>query len=92
MAAPEICPQCGAIVPPGARACPECGSDEQTGWNEQATLDRLGVPDPQFDRDEFYREEFGTDAEGKAVKPRGIPWWVWLVAVGLVVLLGLAFL
>src|SRR5687767_13412138 len=28
-----ICPHCGADVPPGARACRECGSDERTGWS-----------------------------------------------------------
>jgi hypothetical protein len=27
-----ICPHCETKVPTGARACPECGSDEQTGW------------------------------------------------------------
>jgi uncharacterized OB-fold protein len=30
------CPICGADVPIKARACPECGSDEQTGWSEAA--------------------------------------------------------
>ena len=29
-----ICPFCGAQVPQGALACPECGSDEQTGWSD----------------------------------------------------------
>jgi hypothetical protein len=28
-----ICPNCGAEVPPCARACRECGSDERTGWS-----------------------------------------------------------
>jgi hypothetical protein len=28
------CPFCGAEVPAGAAACPECGSDDQTGWSD----------------------------------------------------------
>jgi uncharacterized OB-fold protein len=30
------CPNCGADVPIMAKACPECGSDEDTGWSEEA--------------------------------------------------------
>ena len=56
---PEICPNCGAEVPPHAKACTECGSDERTGWSEQAAYSRLGVPDPEFDHETFVREEFG---------------------------------
>ena len=29
-----LCPFCGALVPVGAPACPECGSDESTGWSD----------------------------------------------------------
>ncbi len=29
-----ICPFCGALVPLGASSCPECGSDESTGWSD----------------------------------------------------------
>ena len=81
-APPEICPQCGTEVPRGARACPECGSDEHTGWNEHATLARLGVPDDHFDRDEFYRQEFGAgEPTADRIKPRGISWLWWVLAV-----------
>lgn len=77
---PEICPHCGADVPRNARACPECGSDEKTGWSEDADAERLGLPDDKFDYDEFVKEEFGT---ASPVKPRGISWLWWLVALGL---------
>lgn len=30
------CPHCGAEVPFDAKVCPECGSDEHTGWSEGA--------------------------------------------------------
>ncbi len=39
---PDVCPNCGAEVPPSAKACPECGSDEKTGWSEKARYDHLG--------------------------------------------------
>jgi predicted nucleic acid-binding Zn ribbon protein len=74
---PEICPACGAVVPPNAKACPECGSDEQTGWSDQARADDLGLPDENFDYDEFVKRVFG----GEESRPRGIkPLW-WIVAV-----------
>jgi len=31
-----VCPNCYADVPWNAAACPECGSDEETGWAEDA--------------------------------------------------------
>lgn len=77
---PEVCPHCGADVPRNARACPECGSDEKTGWSEDAYADRLGLPDDKFDYDEFVKEEFGA---ANKVKPRGMSWLWWLVALAL---------
>jgi hypothetical protein len=85
---PEVCPNCGAEIPPKARACPECGSDETTGWSEKAHADNLGLPDEEFDYDEFVKEEFG-DAQ---VKPHGIRWLWWGVALILAGLLLFLFL
>ncbi len=76
---PEICPNCGAIVPSGASACAECGADEETGWSERATAQRLGLPDDDFDYDEFAREEFGE--RKPEIKPEGISWFWWVVAI-----------
>jgi predicted nucleic acid-binding Zn ribbon protein len=43
---PTDCPVCGEPVPRGARACPGCGADERSGWNEAAALyDGLDLPD-----------------------------------------------
>ena len=75
---PEICPNCGAEVPSNSKACPECGADEETGWSEKAVAQRLGLPDDEFDYDEFVKEEFG--AAGK-IRPRGISWFWWVAAV-----------
>jgi hypothetical protein len=74
---PEECPNCGADLPPGARACPECGSDENTGWSEGAKTDGLGLPDDSFDYDEFVKREF----ENKENNSPGIHWFWWIVAV-----------
>jgi len=79
---PEICPNCGADVPQNAKACPGCGSDENTGWSETAYANNLGLPDEEFDYDDFVKKEFGSGGG----KPRGISWLCWLVAL---LLLGL---
>ena len=75
--APEICPNCGAEVPPKARACPECGADEQTGWSEEARVGGLDLPDENFDYNDFVKREFG----GPSPVPRGIRWFWWVIAV-----------
>jgi uncharacterized membrane protein YvbJ len=73
----ETCPHCGAEVPRNAKACPECGSDETTGWSERASADNLNLPDDEFDYDEFMKEEFSP---GRA-KPRGISWLCWMTGL-----------
>ena len=78
---PDICPNCGALVPRRAKACPECGADEKTGWSDSAQASHLGIPDEHFDYDEFVKDEFG----GRA-KPRGIHRLWWLTALLLAVL------
>lgn len=78
--APEICPNCGAEVPPTAKACPECGSDENTGWSEDADRDRLGLPEEKFDYDDFVKREF----DGEQPKRHGPHWLWWLIALLLI--------
>ena len=41
------CPNCGADVPIGSKACRECGSDEGTGWqsSEEVDYQSLELPD-----------------------------------------------
>ena len=77
--APEICPQCGAEVPPRALACPECGSCEETGWSDNATASRLDLPDDSFDYQDYVQREFAPSPR----KPRGVSRFWWLVAVAL---------
>lgn len=74
---PEVCPNCGAQIPRNAKACPECGSDEETGWSDEAHASGLDLPDENFDYEEFVRREF----QEKQIDPRpsGISWFWWLV-------------
>ena len=83
--APDSCPNCGADVPLNAKACRECGSDEKTGWSDTAYAGRPGLPDEEFDYDEFARAEFRSHR----AKPHGIHWvwWVWWVTALLLVVL-----
>ncbi|HUA38016.1 MAG TPA: zinc ribbon domain-containing protein [Candidatus Sulfopaludibacter sp.] len=88
MKPPDFCPNCGAEVPPGAKACPECGADEKTGWSEQARYDHLDLPDDDFDHDEFVKREFGPES----IKPYGIAGFWWVIALFLIVLATIVFL
>lgn len=82
MTPPEICPNCGVAVPRNAKTCPGCGADESTGWAEearQATAADLGLPEEDFNYDEFVQREFAKPSP----KPQGIHWFWWVVAIGL---------
>ncbi len=65
-------------MPPKAKACPECGSDEQTGWAEDAYAGGLDLPDEEFNYEEFVDKEFG-----KKPVPHGVHWFWWVVAIAL---------
>lgn len=74
MRPPDECPNCGAEVPPNARACPECGSDWETGWSDDATAQHLGIPGEKFDYDSFVERELsGKKERGNRLKPL---WWI----------------
>ena len=85
------CPHCGASVPPDATACPECGSDDQTGWSDKAAYDDLLL----------YDDEPQADSPQPAAWPRymiaivaiivisaflvyTLPWGIYLIPVVLV--------
>jgi len=59
-----ICQHCGAEVPADAKVCPECGSDDETGWAEDAHVGSVDIPtgwskDDEFDYDDFAARELG---------------------------------
>ena len=87
---PETCPVCGEDVPPGARACPHCGADEQSGWNAEETIyDGLDLPDEEFDYDDFVAREFG---KGPIRNRRRHVWWMVALIITILVVLGLLVL
>ncbi len=74
-----VCPHCGADLPGGAKFCPECGSDENTGWSEDTYLDGVSLPG-----------EDDTTPPGTPVGTldRGHPLWVAVAAILLVLAVG----
>ena len=80
MSKPFTCPVCHEEVPANAKACPECGACEKSGWSEEARYDGLDLPDEAFDHDEFVSAEFGTTPP-KATLPKHW-WWVAVVLLG----------
>ena len=84
---PDVCPVCGEVLEDDAKACPECGSDETTGWSDDAKADSLGIPSDEFDYDDYIKREF----EGE--KPKRKFGGVWIVtAIVLLALFAWAFL
>jgi len=82
--APETCPNCGAEVPPNAKACPECGSCEETGWSEAAETSGLDLPDDQdFNYNQYVEREFGS----RKPVPHGISGFWWLIALLILILI-----
>jgi hypothetical protein len=76
--APAECPVCGETVPPGAKACPRCGADERSGWNDEATrYDGLDLPEEAF-------ADENTERAARRNHGRGL--WL-VVAAGLLLLL-----
>ncbi len=82
--APEECANCGAAIPRGAKACPECGADERTGWRETSVYDNLDLPDEAFDDER-------TPAQRRATHRRvnGLAWYWWCIGVAVALLVGL---
>ena len=77
-----ICPVCGADVPAKAKSCPECGSDEKTGWSDQTIYDGTDIENP----DEFDYEKWKL-REGVAGRRSRRELFVWIAALLMVALI-----
>ncbi len=86
--APDECAQCGARIPRGARACPECGADERTGWREASPYDGLELPDQAWEDDSESRDRPRADPG----RVNGLRWYWWAIALAVLVLFGLVVL
>ncbi len=76
---PTECAQCGADIPPRARACPGCGADERTGWREPSVYDGLNLPDDETDDD--------ARSAPRSSRPRDRLAWYWVLTIIAVLLL-----
>ena len=76
---PESCPVCGEAVPRHAKACPGCGADERSGWDEEAT---------RYDGLDLADEDTGQK-QGKSSHP--LFWIAVVVALLAVLVLTLVF-
>ena len=65
------CPFCGAPLPRRAPACPECGSDRETGWADETTQNAAAFA-PFTDED---YDDVVADLNG-AERPRGSRDWI----------------
>jgi len=81
---PGPCPNCGVEVRRGARACPGCGASDDSGWNEEAAVSGLDLPDEDFDYEAFVENEFG---ERRRTVPKRKRLWT---LVGILILLVMA--
>jgi len=84
---PKECANCGTKIPRHAKACPECGADERTGWREPSVYDGLELPDAAWEE---------SDSPGKPRPPdrrvNGVAWYWWCAGVALLALLVLGAL
>ena len=67
------CPNCGADVAVGAKACKECGSDATTGWQDQAEIDYQSTDLPSGYSDDPVHPGASAPSRGRL--------WVALVAI-----------
>ena len=81
---PEECANCGAAIPRGAKACPECGADERTGWraSADAIYDGLDLPEEAFEDENAKRPH-----PSPVPRVNGVPWYWWVVGVMLLLAL-----
>jgi hypothetical protein len=76
---PKECANCGASIPRGAKACPECGADEKTGWRETSIYDGIELPDSAFED-----ESSPTSPTRPQNRINGIAWYWWVVALAFI--------
>jgi hypothetical protein len=70
----------------GALACPECGSDDETGWSEDwdGDLPTGYGNEKEFDYDEFMAQEFPEHAKRTGHFPKMR--WIWRIAALLILI------
>ena len=84
-----VCPHCGAALPPRALACPECGSDEHTGWSDSGIAGT--APYEAFDDDDYtdlLEREFGVKKKAPRKQIKTIVMGIIAALLALMLVLG----
>ena len=83
MALSYRCPFCDCEVRVG-KPCPGCAKKHRSAktparksWEQDAAADGLGLPDDDFDYDDFVSREFGRTPHRRL----GVKWYWWLLGV-----------
>jgi hypothetical protein len=74
------CPICGAEVPRRAKACPECGACEKSGWSEDRYLDGVDLPDEGWNHPGSSPRRLGNGGGKTRMQ------WFWMV-VGILIVI-----
>lgn len=77
---PLECPVCGADVPPNAACCPDCGSDDETGWSDDTIYDGVDLPDASWG------DEQPAAPSSRFASPALV--WAVLILLALLIMLG----
>ena len=85
---PDECANCGASLRRDARACPECGADERSGWRAESIYDGIDLPEGAYAED----GEAKPDAGKAPRRVNGVAWYWWCVGLAVVVLFALGVL
>jgi len=82
------CPHCGATFPASRLACPECGSDAETGWSEDGLTgySATDIPDT-FDEDAYLDVVADLPGGGGRVSREAPRQRFWRI-VGLIMVIG----
>lgn len=86
---PPECANCGATIPRHARACPECGADERTGWRETSIYDGMELPDEAWEDEDAAGPGERTRRRPTVRRVNGLAWYWWCVGVGVLLAAGL---
>jgi hypothetical protein len=73
------CPHCGAEIKANAVACPECVSDEITGWSTQIYLDGIDLADEES-YEEIRQNEFGNRGHSTRGEQNS-RLWIWVTGI-----------
>ena len=79
-----MCPGCAPKRQRRRKRLKKVASSRRKDWNQDAISEGLGIPDEEFDYEDFIQREFAS----KPHRRIGIKWYWWATAAGLAGLLG----